>query len=267
MSKHIKTKSEWKRKIKDIISVVEGTGEILLKSGAEIFRVEDTVKRMLEAIPDTSEVYVYVVPSAITISLNLGEIPYSYTYTVKGSRINLNKIDKANQFARDFVKEKSTNYKKAKEKLKAIDDETVYKEPTRIFCASFACFLYVWLINGGFVEGIVAFFSGLCSVILCRQMQKRYVNFFLVDFLGAMICATLVHAVKFFIPNLSEGAAISGSIMPLVPGIALTNSVRDSMAGNFITGASRLIEVMLAAIAIALGVFTAYSFFVGGFFL
>ena len=47
---------------------------------------------------------------------------------------------------------------------------------------------------------------------------------------------------------------IISSIMPLVPGVAITNAVRDTLQGDYLSGMARILEVFLKAAAIALGV-------------
>ena len=41
--------------------------------------------------------------------------------------------------------------------------------------------------------------------------------------------------------------------MLLVPGLAITNAIRDTVAGDFLSGLSRAAEAFLIAVAIAVG--------------
>ena len=47
---------------------------------------------------------------------------------------------------------------------------------------------------------------------------------------------------------------VIGSIMPLVPGVAITNAVRDTLQGDYISGCARILEAFLKAIALGVGV-------------
>ena len=47
---------------------------------------------------------------------------------------------------------------------------------------------------------------------------------------------------------------IVSSLMPLVPGVAITNAVRDTLQGDYISGSARMLEAFLKAASIALGV-------------
>ena len=63
---------------------------------------------------------------------------------------------------------------------------------------------------------------------------------------------------------------ISGAIMPMVPGVAFANGIRDIADGDYISGAVRLLDAILRFICIAIGVgaaFTVYHGWVGGVML
>ena len=44
---------------------------------------------------------------------------------------------------------------------------------------------------------------------------------------------------------------ITGAIMPLVPGLAITNAIRDIIAGDYLSGGARLFDAVVVAIALA----------------
>ncbi len=52
---------------------------------------------------------------------------------------------------------------------------------------------------------------------------------------------------------------IIGLVMNLVPGVAITNSVRDIIAGDFIAGQTKMTEALLTATSIAVGTGIAFS--------
>lgn len=52
---------------------------------------------------------------------------------------------------------------------------------------------------------------------------------------------------------------IIGSVMPLVPGLLITNAVRDLMAGHLVSGLSKGAEAFLTAFAIGAGVAVVFA--------
>jgi uncharacterized membrane protein YjjP (DUF1212 family) len=62
-------------------------------------------------------------------------------------------------------------------------------------------------------------------------------------------------------------ALIGGSIMPLLPGVAITNAIRDTLQGDYMSGGARAIEsfVLAASSAVGIGIGIAlYSCLTGG---
>ena len=68
------------------------------------------------------------------------------------------------------------------------------------------------------------------------------------------------------LPILQDKVVI-GDIMPLVPGIALTTSIRDFFNGDYLSGAIHMLDAILTAFTIAVGVgavITIYRLITGG---
>ena len=53
--------------------------------------------------------------------------------------------------------------------------------------------------------------------------------------------------------NGTQTNIIVGALMPFLPGVAFTNGLRDYMAGDLISGNSRIAEALLFATSIAIG--------------
>ena len=54
--------------------------------------------------------------------------------------------------------------------------------------------------------------------------------------------------------SLNISALIIGGIMPLLPGLSMTNAIRDTINGDLVSGSARALEALLACVAIAAGV-------------
>lgn len=90
--------------------------------------------------------------------------------------------------------------------------------------------------------------------MILNKLSSLKLTFFINNFIGAFLASLFSYIfVKLGIgQNLDK--IIIGSIMYLVPGVAITNAIRDTMSGDFISGSSRGIEAIFSALAIALGV-------------
>ena len=80
------------------------------------------------------------------------------------------------------------------------------------------------------------------------------INGFILDMLSSFAIALAAISLKQVIPSVNDNIIIMSSIMPLVPGVAITNAVRDTLQGDYISGGARILEAFLIAASVALGV-------------
>lgn len=110
------------------------------------------------------------------------------------------------------------------------------------------------LFGGGMPEiGVSAAIGGVLAVLatLGKWLQ---LNSFILDMISSLGIALAAISLKILIPEFNENVVIISAIMPMVPGVAITNAVRDTLLGDYISGAARILEAFLKAAAIALGV-------------
>jgi uncharacterized membrane protein YjjP (DUF1212 family) len=117
------------------------------------------------------------------------------------------------------------------------------------FCA--ASFSVIF--GGTYRDFIVAMIIGGALNLFIRLSTKLEINYFIINSVGGAICAIIgVFFLKIEVAdNLDK--IIIGSLMLLVPGLALTNAVRDIIAGDFMAGMARGVEALLIATSLAIG--------------
>ena len=77
--------------------------------------------------------------------------------------------------------------------------------------------------------------------------------------LGGLLTALLPHLLALMIPDLQVELIIAGAVMPLVPGLAMTNAVQDTMRGDMVSGISHGTQAILTAFLIAGGALLAVA--------
>lgn len=227
-------------------------GEQLLISGAEVGRVEDTIRRICMAY-GAARVDVFSITSSIVTTMygeNFGICTQTRRVSAMGN--DLYKLDELNQLSRKICAERP-----APEQIRA-DLTKIMEGPRYSFGAQ--VFIYA-LISGSFS----VFFGGDAKDMIASALIGVLLKFLEVfvkkgaanTLITALICSTAGG----FLANLavllhigSHADLISiGNIMLLIPGIAFTNSLRDLFSGDTITGLIRFMESVLLAIIIALG--------------
>lgn len=240
---------------KRILILALRAGELMMKSGAEISRVEDTITRICKAckIP---YVEVFAINTGIFVSLDNGSDEsdmHTFIKRIKGSRIDLDKISKINQFSREFSST-DLSIDEGFIILKEISNRKPYNIWIRILGAALVASFFSLILGGSPSDFICSFFIGACSYTFSIFLNKIETNLFIQGF----SCCALATFLALIATNLGLGFNISsiiiGSIMIFLPGVALTNAVRDTLAGDLLAGITKGMEAVIIAVSLAVGV-------------
>lgn len=254
-----------REEVKKLLLLATMAGRIMLKAGAEIYRAEDTIVRICKSRKDIRYVDAYVVPTGIFISLEYKGELLSYIKRNKTISIDLNKIDMVNEFSRSFVNSNMSIDEGIKE-LKKINKTNTYKSKTKSLFGSLGAALFCVLFGGTFLDFISSFIVSLTVLTFINKISKFELTFFINNLFGSILASGLSYIMIIIGLGQNIDKVIIGSIMCLVPGVAITNAIRDTMSGEFLSGLSRLMEAVFSAIAIALGVGIILNFYAKGVF-
>lgn len=227
-------------------------GQIMLESGGEIYRVEDTVQRICESVL-FEQVDVMAIPTGIFISLETPDRQITTTVKrVQNRTIDLSRVSQVNQISRDIAGGRLT-IEKAMVQL-----ETLHLQVQPFWRLALAAALssgfFALLFGGGFFEFMAAFICGLAIQTVRRYLAGDYQSNVLFSLLGGMTATLVALALTGIWGRNTLGIIISGAILPLVPGLAMTHAVRDTMRGDLVSGVTKVAEALLASVLIAVGV-------------
>ena len=242
-----------KKEAKKLLSMAIFAGKIMLENGAETYRVEDTITRICTARKFVNYAEPFVIPTGIFMSIGYKDEVITYIQRTKTKKIDLNKITLVNEFSRQFVNS-NISIDKAFQLLHEIDSTKAYPRSINLLFGGFAGGFFSILFGGTFWDFVSAFFVSVL-VVEAKQILERYnIMYFINNFIGALVAT--IFAIFFTEIGIghSMDTIIIGSIMPLVPGVAITNATRDSILGDFLSGISRGMEAVIVALSIAFGV-------------
>ncbi len=228
-------------------------GQIMLECNAESYRVEDTMNFILNSSSfKTCEANAMATGDFITLDDRTIE-NVTVIKRVKKRSINLDKIAGVNDVSRQIHNHQVDVYTAYDllEQLQAKESDTFIKNiALMVMCGSFAA-----LFGGGFAEILVAFIVSGFLPIINKIDQSIDLGAFFTNVLALIPMVFLIVSIKTFIwPNLAEGISIIGVIMPLVPGTAITNAIRDTFQGDYNSGAARMLEAFVIALSVSIGV-------------
>lgn len=237
------------------------SGVLLISNGAESYRAEDTIERICKINDKVYNISTYALPSAVFLSLDFKGENYTTFKKITISGTNLYNINRINTLSRQLVKKELS----VDEGLDVLNDIKKEKFSNIIvhFGAGIATSFFTILFGGGRYDFLPSFFIGIAISLLSTFLQKLKLSFFINNIICAFVAAALaIFSVKFNFGN-NIDMIIIGAIMLLVPGVHITNAVRDMMSGEFITGAITSIKAIFIAMAIALGVGSGLKLFRG----
>lgn len=238
---------------KSLINLAMITGQMLIKNGAEIYRAEDTIARMCGCVKELREAEVFALSSAIFVSAQYEDEPITVFKDIESQGVHLSRIDALNTFSRRFVAGEFS-LKEAKKELLSISSLEKCPLPISMFFTGLCSASFAIMFGGDWVDFGYTFFVG-AILNACMRFTSRYsISFFTESFIGTMVISMLAFLGATASNKLHMDMIIIGSIMPLVPGMQITNSLRDIISGDFVSGMIGITKGIFVALAIALGV-------------
>ena len=227
-------------------------GQYMLQSGAEISRVEDSIRRLCTSF-GAERTDVLSITSSIIVTIYAPQFgAVTQTRRVGGQQYDLHRLELLNQLSRRIC----TEYLSLEETEAALDDiRSAPQYPFGVQLLTYALISASFsLFFGGSALDAVA--SGLIGVVL-RYLDRSIRSTEANAFVSSLICSCLGGLLAALSVRIGLGESVDmisiGNIMLLIPGIALTNSLRDMFTGNTISGLLRFSEAILLALTIAFG--------------
>lgn len=237
----------------ELLNLGAELGYELIVSGAEVYRAEDSVGRLLRSYgSDSGEVF--VIPTCIIVSL-LGENgqPVTRIRRIPPHGTDIDQLERCNDLSRRLCRD-TPDYPDAWAMLENIRRERRHPIPLVVLMGHFlGGFSFCMFFGGAFPEGLL---SGLCCMTIYlsqRCMDRVGTNSFFKTIAASAISTLLAAAFARIWPQLNFDHIAIGALMILVPGVCFTSALRDIMAGDMLTGLSKAAEGILIGFAMVIG--------------
>ena len=232
-------------------------GHGLAISGAETFRVEDTIRRILLAYGIECEVF--AIPNCLTISFEAANgKPLTIMKRIGFHGNDLDAVEQFNALSRRICRE-----------TPEVEVAVQWLEETQAACRKYSlpayylghylgAFGYCFVFGGTLRDSLWAGLLGLIIGLVNGFLNRLEVN----PFFRTIAASFFMAAPAYLVASLgwmdSVDSSIIGALMILVPGLLITNSMRDIIYGDTNSGINRIVQVLLSAFAIALGTAAAW---------
>lgn len=257
--------------VKKVVDLALEAGRILLKNGAEIFRVDETITRICHYF-QVEYVDTFILSHAIFVSAENGmEEAYTKVKQVPLSSSHLGIVAEVNELSREIETGK-IGVEEAFQRLEEIDQMPPVKGYLQVLAAGAGSGFFGYLLGASAAESMVSFVIGCVLYVWVLKAKKYQISKIIVNIFGGMLI-TVLAILAFHLPflgNVRIDGMIIGSIMPLVPGLAFVNAIRDIADSDFLSGTVRMIDALLVFVCISVGVGITLSFYnnlIGGLLL
>jgi hypothetical protein len=246
---------EWEERLALVLDIAEQ----MVISGAEVARTEYSVRRICKSFGAIRTEALSITTSLIVTVYYDEYGSVTQTRRVDKFAYNMDRLEKMNELSREIC-DKKLSIEDGRKRFSELMAEKYYSFHTQILFFMLIAFTFTLFFGGSIKDALVSSFIAIIFKYIDEFARKIEINKFIPIVASSLLGGFLaIMAVRAGLAD-SVGKVSIGDVMLLIPGIMLTNSLRDMFGGDTITGGIRFIEATLIAIMIAVG-FSASSKF------
>lgn len=246
--------------LKKILKLTAGVGEVLIGCGAEISRVEDTMNRIALHYGITRR-QIFIIANGVFVNLEKGDEAKNVSIRhIPSVSVDLNKLCDINSLSR-AIEQENLDLDEAIRRYEHIKYRNEKNRWAHIAASGVGAGAFCYLFGGDLKDCMGALVMGLLLWGFFTAVEKVNLSKVLLHIMGSFIvtagCVVMVRTG--LVNHLNQ--TIMGGIIPMIPGVAFTNGIRDIADGDYISGGIRLLDAVLIFICIAAGVCIALKLF------
>lgn len=241
----------------EVLLLAADAARVVLESGGETYRAEETATAVATALGG-AEAECYATPTGVTLSFMGGDGRVrTILRRIKRRSMNLERVALVSALSRKVVSGE-IEMREAADELGRIESSRALGALASSAAAAAGAGFFSLLFGGAWNDAAVAGLVGALISRLPPALAARRIADFLSS-LAAAACATILClAAREAGLASSADATIIGVLMLLVPGVAITNAIRDTIAGDLVAGVARGADAFMSAAAIAAGAGLSY---------
>lgn len=235
-----------------LLNLATELGYRLAMSGAETFRVEESVNRVLMTYGIQSETF--AITNCLTVSILTADgVPMTRMRRIGYHGNDLDSVERYNALSRRICSERpdpatAVQWLKDADQSRVEYGYLIYLLGNFLGALGFAVFF-----GGTWLDGFCAGFCGILVGVINHWMDKRRVNQFFRTIAASFLMAVPAYIMGIVGISHRADSIVIGTLMILVPGLIFVNAMRDIIFGDTNSGINRIVQVFLIAVAIALG--------------
>ncbi len=232
-----------------VAQVARLAARLILECGGETYRAEDTAFRIARTFGFEADIIAF--PTGLTMTIRKDDHVISVIARVERNDTNMTKLDQVNTVSRALCSGKIT-LEEAMRQLEQIQQQKGLTHAKSVLYAGFSAAMFALMFGGGWFEFLA---SGACGamiqLVLCYSPDQAGMP--VSSLIGGFLAALLALTINSLCGPGDVSMTIVSTLMPFLPGLALTNAIRDSMRGDLLSGGARLGQALTRAVVLAGG--------------
>ena len=239
--------------VEKLLKVVKLASQIILENGGETYRAEETIKFICKSV-GVKEVDSVATPTGIYITLSVDGIDNkTVVKRINKRSIDLERLNRVNTISRNLTQNCIT----MDEAITQLEDTISNKQTCRIdlslFYGGISAAFFTLLFGGGILEFFISLISGVIVTLATRKFESLHSYQFFSSIIAGIIIAFFAIVGTHVAGFGNYNYVIVGGMMPQLPGLAMTNAIRDTIRGDLVSGVARSAEALLVAASLAAG--------------
>ena len=227
--------------------------QMILESGGETYRAEETVEKMCQGL-GIPQADVLALPTGLMLTLTLDDgSNLSRIVRVHDRTVDLERIDQCNAVSRKVAAGKMSA-EDALGQLRQIHKTRKDRRWLLVGASALSAASFTVMLGGSWTDFGVSFFCGALVQLVLPPLQKMRVPVLISSMIAGALTTLMALVSTLALPGVTIEPVISGAIMPLLPGLAVTNAMRDTIRGDLVSGGARVIEAILSVMMLAAGI-------------
>ncbi len=245
-----------REELRDVIDLALWAGQMLLQNGADAQRVEETVHSMGTQL-GAEWVDALVSPNALIVTTTSGEEFRTKVRRVSTLGVNLSIVEQISHLNHRVTEGKLDRAAVRDELARISQMRHEYNRWQIVIMVGAACAAFCQLFGGDLPVTVVTFFASAAAMFVRQELTKRYFNALLIVIVTAFVAGLVATSATVFRLGANPSIALAASVLLLVPGVHLINSIQDIIKGHMVVGLVRGFTGLVISLCIALGLLLA----------
>ncbi|MCX7027869.1 MAG: threonine/serine exporter family protein [Spirochaetes bacterium] len=239
-------------KPEDLLLFAADSARLMLESGGETYRAEEVAMGIISSQGGT-EAECFATSTGLMLSFMAEDgLVHSIVRRVKRRGMNLERVSRIDTMLRDLLADR-IDMIEAGQRLDAAERIVERPAPVKILASAAGAGFFTLLFGGNILDAVAAAVIGSAVACLILALSHLKLPDFVVTLAGGALAAGAASCLRAVGLVIHVDTTTIGIIMLMVPGVAITNAIRDIIAGDLVAGIARAADAFLTAAAISAG--------------